>query len=86
MSNQAKVMYPLTVYPFDKEKRYCRVCHAKLRRPTDNSFYEMFTIYYEALCSVACLLKMHQANETQLDDFIEWGDKALNILMEKEDE
>jgi hypothetical protein len=81
MSSKIEKMYPMTQYPFDHNKRYCRVCRRTLLHPSKTKWRdhsELHTMYYEALCSIPCLLKMHKANEDQLDLFLEWGDWMLN--------
>ncbi len=81
MASKIEVMYPLTNHPFDKHKRYCRVCHGVLVNPKHTKWKKadvLYTIYYEALCSLECLLTMHKANEEQLDELIDWADKQLS--------
>ncbi len=80
MASKIEKLYPLTMYPFDHNKSYCRVCRRKLLHPDKTKWKnqsELHTIYYEALCSLQCLLTMHKANEDQLDLMLEWCNDML---------
>jgi len=74
-----KIEIPYTEYPFDKDKRLCRVCRHKLRpiQPADYAIQRF--MHREALCGPVCLVEMYKANEAHIDILTE---RLINLQIE----